>query len=144
LPDLVLLTVVLVGSSSVFAQQPTATFSGRVTDQNAAGIADVAIVAQGNQTGTRVALTDLQGNYSLTMGANTNIRLRAYKTGFFFNPVQRNYAFPVEDRRKVPGLPWLVQLTVLPPSDLIGPTDLTLTVSLRGQTSNSVHLRIRY
>jgi hypothetical protein len=245
LPGLVLFTVALCGGASVWAQQPTATFSGRITDQTTGnGIADVAIVAQGNQTGTRVAITDVEGNYSLPMGANTNIRLRAYKTGFIFNPafvgftsiggppitgtrtldfsgaalpfpilifsqapilltedeslnalaldsvlhtrdpfplltedlfgdtrtriklflvdldlfsgetlsiitvqardaLQRNYVFPVEDRRKVPGVPWMVQLTVLPPSDLMGPTDLTLTVSLRGQTSSSVNLRIR-
>lgn len=246
LTGLVLLTVALCGGFSVRAQQPTATFSGRVTDQTTAqGIADAAIVALGNQTGTRVAITDVEGNYSLPMGANTNIRLRAYKTGFIFNPafvgfssvggppisgartvdfsgaalpfpilifsqapilltedeslnvlafdamlhtrdpfpllndsyfgddkrtriklflvdldlfsgetlsiitvqardaLQRDYIFPVEDRRKVPGFPWMVQLTVLPPSDLLGPADLTLSVSLRGQASNSVNLRIR-
>jgi len=58
---------------SVWAQQPTVTLSGRVTDQNTAqGIADVAIVAQGNQTGTRVVITDVQGNYTLPFGANTS------------------------------------------------------------------------
>jgi len=246
LRGLVLLTATLCFGFSVAAQLPTVTFSGRVTDQNTAqGIADVAIVAQGNQKGTRVAITDVQGNYSLPVGANTNIKLRAYKTGFFFNPAvfgvssvgghpitgthtvdfsgaafpfpilifaqapilltedeslnalaldavldtrdpfpllnenyfgddkrtriklflvgldlfggetlsiitvqardaqQRSYIFPVEDRRNVPGVPWLVQLTLLLPSDLIGPTDLSLTVSLRGQASNAVNLRIR-
>jgi hypothetical protein len=245
LPGLVLLAVALCGESSVWAQQPTATFSGRITDQNTGeGIADVAIVALGNQTGTRVAITDVQGNYSLAMGANTNIRLRAYKTGFIFSPAfvgftsiggppisgartldfsgvafplpilifaqapilltedeslnalaldsvlhtrdpfplltenffgdtrprvklflvdldlfsgetlsiitaqardtqQRNFIFSVEDLRKVPGVPWMVQLTVLPPSDLTGPTDLTFTVSSRGNASNSANLRIR-
>jgi hypothetical protein len=243
LPGLALLTVTLCGGSSVWAQQPSATFTGRITDQTAQGIADVAIVAQGNQTGTRVVVTDVQGNYSIPMGANTNIRLRAYKTGFVFNPafvgfasiggppitgtrtldfsgigppnlihlqapilltedeslsalsldavldtrdpfplindnyfgddkrtriklflvdldllssetlsiitVQGhdaqlgNYIFTVEDLRKVPGVPWLVQLTVLLPGDLTGPNDLALTVSARGNASNSVNLRIR-
>ncbi len=77
-----------------------ATFSGRVTDQNSGqGIADVAIVAQGNLTGTRVAISDVQGNYTLQMGANTNIKLRAYRTNFFFNPALAGFAslggFPV-------------------------------------------------
>lgn len=246
LPGLVLLTATLCGAFSVWAQQPTVTFSGRVTDQNTGqGITDVAIVAQGNQTGTRVVLTDAHGDYTLLFGANTNIRLRAYKTGFVFNPAfvgffslgglpitgtltrdfsgaglpfpilifaqapilltedesltalaldavlhtrdpfplvndnyfgdekrtrmklflvdldlfsgetlsiitvqardaqQRNYIFPVEDRRKVPGLPWLVQLTLLLPSDLIVPNDLTISVSARGQASNSASLRIK-
>ncbi len=56
---------------------------------------------------------------------------------------QRNFIFPVEDLRKVPGVPWLVQLTVLFPSDLTGPNDLALTVSARGNASNPVNLRIR-
>jgi len=56
---------------------------------------------------------------------------------------QRNYVLPVEDRRKVPGFPWLVQLTLLLPSDLIVPNDLSLSVSARGQASNSVNLRIK-
>jgi len=246
LRGVMLITATLCAGSSVWAQQPTATFSGRITDQSTGqGIAAVAVVAQGNQTGTRVAITDVEGNYSLPLGANTNIRLRAYKTGFVFNPAfvgfssiggqpitgsrildftgvgfplpvlifaqapilltedeslnalaldavlhtrdpfsvindnyfgddkrtriklflvdldlfsgetlaivavqandaqQRNYTFPVEDRRKVPDVPWMVQLTVLVPSDLIGPADLTLIVSARGQASNSVNLRIR-
>ena len=231
---------------SVWAQQPTVTLSGRVTDQNTAqGIADVAIVAQGNQTGTRVVITDVQGNYTLPFGANTNIKLRAYKTGFVLNPAffgfasvggpaitgtltrdfagaslpfpiiifvqapilltedeslnalaldavldtrdpfplvsdnyfgaekrtriklllvdldlysgesvsiitvqardaqQRTHVLPVEDLRKAPGFPWLAQLTALLPSDLTGPNDLSLSVSARGQTSNSVNLRIK-
>lgn len=245
LPSLVLVTATLCGASSVWAQQPTVTFSGRVTDQSTAqGIAGVAIVAQGNQTGTRVAVTDAQGNYSLPLGANTNIKLRAYKTRFLFNPAfvgfssiggppimgartqdfsgaslpfpilifaqapilltedeslsalaleamfetrdpfpvltdnysgddkrtrirlflvdldlfnnetlsiitvqahdaQRSYIFPVEDLRKVPGVPWMDQLTVLLPSDLTAPNALTLSVSARGLASNSVNLRIR-
>lgn len=243
--SLALLMVTLCGAVSVWAQQPTFSVSGRVTDQNTGqGIADVALVAQGNQTGTRVVITDAQGNYTLSFGANTNIRLRAYKTLFVINPVlvgfasigglpitgstqqdftglrlpipilifaqppilmtedesldaltldgvllmrdpfplvnnnyfgtdkrtrvklflvamdlysgetlsiiavqardaqQRTYALPVEDLRKVPGVPWLAQLTVLLPSDLMGPIDVTLSVSARGQVSNLAKLRI--
>jgi hypothetical protein len=242
--SLALLMVTLAGAVSVWAQQATVTFSGRVTDQNTGqGIADVAIVAQGNQTGTRVVISDVQGNYALPFGANTNIKLRAYKTGFVFNPAlagfvsiggppitgtlplnftgatlpfpilifaqppilltedeslnalaldgllhtrdpfppvnnnyfgpdkrtrmklflvdldlfsgetlsvitvqardtqQTSHQLPVEDLRKVPGFPWLVQLTVLLPSDLTGPNELTVSVSLRGQASNSAKVR---
>jgi hypothetical protein len=90
---LVLLTVMVGGGSPVWSQQPTVTFSGRVTEQNTAqGIAGVAIIAQGNWTGARVAITNAQGNYSLPFGANTNIRLRAYKTGFVFNPALVGFA----------------------------------------------------
>jgi hypothetical protein len=237
-----LVATIIIGPVSVWAQQPAATFSGRVTDQNTGqGIADVAIVIQGNQTGTRVALTDAQGNYTLPVGANTNIRLRAYKTQYVFNPAavgfasiggtitgphaldftgatlpflilvqppillteddslnalmldsllhqrdpfpllnnnyfstdkrtriklflvdldlrsgesiaivtaqardvqQTIYSLPVEDLRKVPGFPWLTQLTVLLPGDLPVPGELTLTVSARGQVSNPATLRI--
>jgi hypothetical protein len=246
LRSLVLSIATLYGTVSVCAQQPAVIFSGRVTDNvTSQGIADVAVVAQGNQTGTRVAVTDLQGNYSLPMGANTNIRVRAYKKDFFFSPAlagfsfigtppvtrlhslqftgtalpfpilifgqapvllteddslnalaldavletrdpfavvnqhyfgddkrsriklflvdldlftgdtlsvvtvqaqdaqSRNFVFPVIDRRNVPGVPWLVQLTVLFPDDLVGPADLTFTVSLRGLVSNAAKVRIR-
>ena len=244
--SLALLMITLCGAASVWAQQSVVTFSGRVTDQNTGqGIADVAVVAQGNQTGTRVVLTNAQGNYTLPLGANTNIKLRAYKTRFIFNPLlvgfssiggfpitgaqtldfsgtslpfpilifaqapilltedeslsalaldavlhtrdplpiitnsyfgidkrtriklflvdadlysgetvsifavqardaqQRTYDLTVEDLRKVPGSPWLAQLTVLLPSDLMGPNDLILSVSARGQVSNSAKLRIK-
>jgi hypothetical protein len=73
-------------ASSIYAQ--TATFSGRVTDQSSGqGVSGVAVVAAGNLTGTRVAVTDSQGNYSLSLGANTNIKLRAYKPTYTFNPL---------------------------------------------------------
>ena len=240
---LALLLVTLCGAISVQAQS-VVTFSGRVTNQSTGqAIAGVAIVAQGNQTGTRVVITDAQGNYTLPFGANTNINLRAYKTTFIFNPVlvsysslggfpipgnitrdfggssfpilvfalppilltedeslntlvvdgvlhtrdpfplinnnyfgadkrtriklflvdldlysgetlaiiavqasdaqQRIFTLPVEDLRKVPGFPWLTQLTVLLPSDLTGPNDLTVSVTARGQTSNSARLRLK-
>ncbi len=82
LSPLLLLLIV----ARVYSQ--TATFSGRVTDQNTGlGIPDVAVVAVGNQTGTRVAVTNTQGDYTLVMGTNTNIKVRAYRTKFLFNPV---------------------------------------------------------
>src|ERR1044072_8804707 len=82
-----LLTLVLTTALTSYSQ--TATFSGRVTDQNTGvGIANVALVAVGNQTGTRVAITDTQGNYMISMGANNNVKLRAYRTNFVFNPLQ--------------------------------------------------------
>src|SRR5437588_1161258 len=73
-------------ATSLAAQ--TVTFSGRVTEQSTGqGISGAVVVAEGNQTGTRVAVTDAQGNYILPFGANTNIRLRAYKTTYTFNPL---------------------------------------------------------
>ena len=234
------LTLVLVAALNTYSQ--TATFSGRVTDQNTGlGMPGVAVVALGNQTGTRVAITDAQGNYTLPMGANNRIQLRAYRTNFVFNPLQvvfvslgsaitgpqerdftgttlpflivvqepilltednslralsvdslffqrdpfpllnSNYLgndkrtriklllvdldlqsgdslsivtaqaidqsqvahnLPVEDLRKVPGLPWLSQLTVMLPGDLTVPGELTVSVTARGKTSNSGTIRI--
>src|SRR5262245_20002947 len=93
--------LVLFGCSVSFAvRAQTVTFSGRVTEQaTGLGVADVAVVGEGNQTGTRVAVTDAQGNYSLSFGPNTNIRLRAYKTNYVFNPVVIGFAslggFPI-------------------------------------------------
>lgn len=81
------LTLVLTAAFTTYSQ--TATFSGRVTDQNTGvGMPNVAVVVLGNQTGTRVAITDAQGNYATSMGANTHITLRAYRTNFVFNPLQ--------------------------------------------------------
>jgi hypothetical protein len=239
----VLITLCGVGSASA---QQTLTISGRITEQNTgAAISGVAVAALGNQTGTRVAVTDSQGNYTLPFGANTDIKLRAYKTGFIFNPAssqyislggspftgaitlnftgamlpipilifaqppilltedgsinalaldallhtrdpfplandsyfgadkrtrlklflldldlysgetlstvsvqardeqQRAYALPVEDLRKVPGFPWLSQLTVRLPEALTGARDITVSVSARGLSSNTTKLRLR-
>jgi hypothetical protein len=81
-----LIAVLLAGATILSAQ--TATFSGRVTEEsNGQGIAGAVVVAEGNLTGTRVVVTDAQGNYTLPFGANTNIRLRAYKTTYTFNPL---------------------------------------------------------
>lgn len=240
------LLIALCWAGSALGQQPAITILGRVTDQDTGqGISGVAIAALGNSTGTRVAITDAQGNYTLPFGANTNIKLRAYKTRFIFNPVatefvslggppitgtrtkdftgamlpfsilifaqppilltedeslnalaldavlqtrdpfplvsdnyfgadtrtrlklflvdldlysgetlsiitvqaqdeqQRAYILPVEDLRKVPDTPWLSQLTVRVPGELSGVKDITLSVSARGQTSNSTKLHLK-
>ena len=236
------LTLVLTTALTTYSQ--TATFSGRVTDQNTGvGIPDVAVVVVGNQTGARVAITDTQGNYTLPIGTNNNIKLRAYRTNYIFNPLQVisvstggpiagpqpwdftgsvlpfpiliiaqepilltqdnslkalsvdsvtfqrdpfpllndnnlssdkrtriklllvdldlfsgetlsimtaqaidhsgvSHNLPVEDLRKVPGQPWLSQLTVMLPSDLVVPDELTVSVTARGKTSNSGTIRI--
>jgi hypothetical protein len=238
------LSFTLVLTTAVSAYSQTATFSGKVTDQSTGlGIANVAVVAQGNQTGTRVAVTDTQGNYTIPMGPNTNIKLRAYRTNFVFNPAQviflssgsiltgphqldfsgtalpfpilifaqapillteddslkafsvdslflKRDPFPllnndyfgndkrtriklllvdldlysgetlsivtaqaidqsqiphnlvVEDLRKVPGVPWLSQLAVMLPSDLVVPGQLTVSVTVRGLTSNAATISV--
>jgi len=227
------------------AYSQTVTFSGRVTDSNTGvGMADVAVVAVGNQTGTRVALTNAQGDYTIQMGANTNIRMRAYRTQFFFNPVVAGFTsiggpligshplnfqgtalpfsflifaqgpvlltedsslqalaldsllltrdpfplvntdyfstdkrsriklllvdldlfsgetvsiisvqgtdnsgiphdLPVEDLRTVPGTPWMTQLTVRAPEGVATPNVLTITVTVRGLSSNTATVRLQ-
>jgi len=85
---LILSSLLLILITTAHAYSQTATFSGRVTDSTTGlGLPDVAVVAVGNQTGTRVALTNAQGDYVLVMGTNTNITMRAYLKGFVFNPV---------------------------------------------------------
>jgi hypothetical protein len=239
------LSITLVLTTALSAYSQTATFSGRVTDQNTGvAIPNVAVVASGNQTGTRVSITDPQGNYLISMGANNNIKLRAYRTNFIFNPLQvifisiggpvvgaqpfdfsgtalpfpifiiaqepilltednslkalsvdsvtfqrdpfpllnnnslgsdkrtriklllvdlelfsgetlsiitaqaidhsqTSHNLPVEDLRKVPGQPWLSQLTVMLPSDLGVPDELTVSVTARGKTSNAATIRVQ-
>ena len=78
--------VVFMSATSICSQ--TVTFLGHVTEQtNGQPITGAAIVAEGNQTGTRVAITDAQGNYILSFGGNSNIRLRAYLPNYVLNPV---------------------------------------------------------
>jgi len=238
------LSLTLVLTTTLTSYSQTATFSGKVTDQNTGlPISNVAVVAVGNQTGARVAITDAQGNYTLPMGTNNNIKLRAYRTNFIFNPLQVitvsigapitgpqpwdftgtvlpfqilliaqepilltednslkalsvdsvtfqrdpfpllndnnlssdkrtriklflvdmdlysgetlsivtaqaiesgvSHDLPVEDLRKVPGVPWLSQLTVMLPSDLVVPGELTVSVTARGKTSNSATIRVQ-
>ena len=85
------LVFILFARTSVFSQ--VATFTGRVTDETTGqGIPDVAIVAQGNLTGTRVAISDGQGSYTLEMGSNANIKVRAYRKNFIFNPALAGFS----------------------------------------------------
>lgn len=235
------LVLLLITVAHAYSQ--TVTLSGRVTDSTTGlGLPDVAVVAVGNQTGTRVALTNAQGDYTLAMGTNTNIKVRAYRKSFVFNPVfvgitsiggpitgshplnfsgtafpvliilqapilltedsslqalaldsglltrdpfplvNANYFgtekqtrikllvvdfdlfsgetlsmisvqgidnaaithdLPVEDLRIVPGTPWLTQLTVRVPEAIATPNVLTITVSARGQVSNTATLRLQ-
>ena len=84
----ILSPLLLLFITGAHAYSQTATFSGRVTDSTTgSGLPDVAVVAVGNQSGTRVAVTNVQGDYTLVMGTNTNITLRAYRKGFVFNPI---------------------------------------------------------
>jgi hypothetical protein len=46
----------------------------------------------------------------------------------------------VVDLRKSPGFPWLTELTVIVPGDLPPASELSLTVSARGQISNAAKL----
>lgn len=86
------LLIALCCAVAASAQQPSVTISGRVTDQSTGqGIGGVAITALGNQTGTRVAITDAQGNYTLPVGANTDIKLRAYKSGSILSPLLHEF-----------------------------------------------------
>lgn len=238
------LLLALILTTALTAYSQVTTFSGKVTDQTTgAGIANVAVVAQGNQTGTRVAVTDAMGNYTLPMGANNNIKVRAYRTNFVFNPLQVVFVstgivvgphpldftgsalpfpilifgleplllteddslkalavdsifyqrdplpllnnnnlgndkrtritlllvdldlfsgellsvitaqaidqsqvahdLPIEDLRKVPGFPWMTQLTVRLPSNLVVPNQLSVSVTARGKTSNAATIRVQ-
>jgi hypothetical protein len=241
---LVLLLAVSIAFAIPLGAQ-TITFSGRVTDQSSGqGVSGAVVVAEGNATGTRLALTDANGNYSLPMGANINIRIRAYKTNYIFNPVMvglfslgpplngsftqnfsgsnfpvlivlrspvlltedsslsalvldnviqtrdpfsitnndyftsdkrtrltlllvdldlypnqgetlsiitvqaqdaqsHSFPLPVEDLRKVPGVPWLSQLIVRLPPELADVSEVTVTVTARGQVSNGAKIRLK-
>ena len=244
-PRLILLLLIAFGASFAVCAQ-TVTFSGRVTEQaTGQGIAGAAVVGEANQTGVRVAVTDAQGNYTLSFGSNTNIRLRAYKTNYFFNPAlvgysslggfplmgsftqnfsgtsfpvlilarspvlltednslnalvldnviqtrdpfsltnenyfgadkrtrltlllvdldlypnqgetisivtaqaqdtqAKTYPLAVEDLRKVPNVPWMTQLVVRLPSELVGVTDVNVTVTARGLVSHAAKLRLK-
>jgi len=56
---------------------------------------------------------------------------------------QRKYLLPVETINRVPGFPWLSQLTVKLPDELQGIGDVWLSVSLRGVQSDKVPTKIR-
>jgi len=135
-----ILFVGFVCAFSISAQ--TVTFSGRVTDQTTGqGVAGAAVVALGNSTGTRVAVTDAQGNYTLPFGANTNIRLRAYKTNYVFNPVMVGYVStgsaisgPITQNFSGSSLPILI--IILPPVLLTEDNSLSALV-----LDNLIHTR---
>lgn len=87
--------LLIYGAASVCAQAPTFTITGRVTDQTTGqGVSGVAVAGVGNQTGAKVAVTDSQGNYSLPFGSNTDIKFRAYKPNYIFNPVSAEISSP--------------------------------------------------
>jgi hypothetical protein len=56
---------------------------------------------------------------------------------------QVNHTLTVEDLRKVPGVPWMNQLTLLLPNDLTGPSDPFVTVTVRGQPSVAARIHIK-
>lgn len=86
------LIALLCVASSVCAQTFTFTITGRVTDQSTGQpISGVAVAGVGNQTGAKVAVTDAQGNYTLIFGTNTDVKLRAYKSGYIFSPVSAEF-----------------------------------------------------
>jgi hypothetical protein len=82
------------------------------------GIPDVAVVAVGS--GETLSIITAQ---AIESGVSHNL--------------------PVEDLRKVPGVPWLSQLTVMLPSDLVVPGELTVSVTARGKTSNAATIRVQ-
>jgi hypothetical protein len=113
------LLVALVLTTALTAYSQTATFSGKVTDQNTGvGFPDVAVVAVGS--GETLSIITAQ---AIESGVSHNL--------------------PVEDLRKVPGVPWLSQLTVMLPSDLVVPGELTVSVTAREKTSNAATIRVQ-
>jgi hypothetical protein len=110
---------VLFSCASALAAQ-TATFTGRVTEQTGQGISGAVVVAEGNVTGTRVVVTDAQGNYNLPFGANTNIRIRAYKQSYTFSPllvvhVSTNAAINGTFSQDFAGSSFPVRIITMPP-----------------------------
>ena len=55
---------------------------------------------------------------------------------------QRVFPLTVEYAAKVPGLDWLTQINIKLPDALINAGDVWLSISLRGQPSNKVLIRI--
>jgi Tol biopolymer transport system component len=68
---------------------PTFTVSGAVRDASGNGIADVTMVILSDVTGTQIAFTDQNGNYSFnyTGGVSHNLNLTPAKSGFAFIPL---------------------------------------------------------
>ena len=91
-------TVTIDSNKSVTANfsappEPTYSISGRVTDNEGSGIADVTVTATASgasglgTTATATAVTDSSGNYTLTVGAIGTYLLTFHKTGYTFEPV---------------------------------------------------------
>ncbi|HSB27292.1 MAG TPA: hypothetical protein VLE19_05540 [Pyrinomonadaceae bacterium] len=135
-----LVLVFLTNVASASAQ--TATFSGRVTDQNTGlGIPEVAVVAVGNQTGARVAVTNGLGDYAIEMGTNTNIQVRAYRTKFVFNPLFTSFSSiggPVTGLHPLnfEGTAWPISILIFP----LAPVLLTEDNSLQALALDSLLL----
>ena len=55
----------------------------------------------------------------------------------------RIHTLPVESAREVPGFSWITGVTVRLPDDLQGSGNLSVTIALRGLTSNPVPISIR-
>ena len=53
------------------------------------------------------------------------------------------HSLVVEDLRKVPGIPWMTQLTLRLPGNVTLPNELSITVTARGQTSNTTKLKLQ-
>jgi len=53
------------------------------------------------------------------------------------------FDLPVEDLRKIPGTPWMSQLTVRLPNNIPVPNVLTVTVTARGFASNAATIRVQ-
>ena len=115
-------TCLIILACATFASAQTATFTGRVTEQtNGQGVSGAVVVAEGNVTGTRVVLTDAQGNYNLPFGANTNIRIRAYKQSYTFSPlfvvhVSTNAAISGTFAQDFSGSSFPVRIITMPPA----------------------------
>jgi hypothetical protein len=90
----------------------------------------------GNDKRTRIKL--LVVDLDLTSGEALSI-----VTAQAIDQSQIQHNLPIEDLRKVPGVPWLSQLTVMLPSDLVGPSKLTVSVTLIGKTSNAATIRLQ-
>ena len=56
---------------------------------------------------------------------------------------QKTYALPVEAVSRVPNFPWLTQLTVRLSNELQGLEEVWLSVSLRGERTNKIPVRLK-
>jgi len=89
----------------------------------------------GNDKRTRINLflVDLE-----LFGGETLSILTAQAT----DQLQGLHNLPVENLRKVPGVPWMSQLTLRLPGDLM-PGEFKVSVTARGKTSNAATFRVQ-